>query len=256
MNARVLKALSVLVLIFAGGWASGESPVVEAKPIWARSGERLTLDCGVEAPSTAQSTHGDAQVRLACWEQGSKDATLRIGYTHKNGTKAELVVPLAEFHEGAWRPEEILWSPDGSAFLINGSENAFAGSDFFVFRVQGSALVHSSITRAAQTNMLDRLAGCWPYIREIVGRAPQFNMSAISWTANSLAVFAEVPCSSSYENSMCSVYGYELDATSGAVARVLSAEEVRKNWRPLMSWNMADPDLPTCDPQTGKVKER
>jgi hypothetical protein len=198
---------------------------------------------------------GDAQVSLACWANGPTDATLRIHYTHKNGTKAELVVPLAELHEGSWRPEEILWSPDGSAFLINGAENAYAGSDFFIFRVQGNALVRSSVTRVAQGNMLDRLAGCWPYIRELVGNEPQFNMSAISWTVNSLAVFAEVPCSSRYENSMCSVYGYELDATSGAIAKVLSAEEVRNNWRSQMSWKMAEADLPTCDPHTGKIKE-
>ena len=161
-----------------------------------RRAKRLTLDCGAEAPSTAQSAHGDAQVSLACWANGPKDANLRIHYTHKNGTNAELVVPLAEFNDGAWRPEEILWSPDGSAFLINGSENAYAGSDFFMFRVQGNALVRSSVTRAAQNDMVDRLARCWPYIREIVGNEPQFNMSAISWTANSLAVFAEVPCNS------------------------------------------------------------
>ena len=256
MNARVLKALSVLTLAFVGGVASGDSPVFRAKPIWAQDGQRLELNCADEAPSAVQSTHGDAQVSLACRAQGPKDTTLRIRYTHKNGTNAELVVPLAEFSDGAWRPQEVLWSPDGNAFLINGSENAYAGSEFFVFRVQGNALVRSSITRAAQTDMLDRLARCWPYIREIVGKEPQFNMSAISWTANSLAVFAEVPCNSIYENSMCSVYGYELDATSGAIAKVHSAEEVRKSWRSHMSWNMAESGLPACDPHTGTVEER
>lgn len=253
MNARVLKALSLLILIFAGGWASGESPAGRTKSTWAQEGESLALACAAEAPSTAQSAHGDAQVTLACRAQGPADATLRIRYTHKNGTNAELVVPLADFNGGDWRPQEILWSPDGGAFLINGSENAYAGTDFFVFRVQGNTLVRSSITRAAQSDMRDRLARCWPYIREIAGNEPQFNMSAISWTANSLAVFAEVPCTSNFENSMCSVYGYEVDATSGAVGKVLSDEEVRKDWHSHMSWSMAESGLPTCDPQTGKI---
>jgi hypothetical protein len=250
---RALKFLSTLVLTLAGGVASGKSPEARAaQAIWAREGALLALDCASGAPTAANSNLGDASVRISCLAEGPSDETLRIHYK-KSGAELDLVVPLADLNGRHWHPREILWAPDGLAFLINGSENAFAGFDFFLFRVQGNALVLSSISRTAQTDMVDRLARCWPYIREIVGARPDFNMSAISWTADSLNVFAEVPCTATYENSMCSVYGYEMNARSGAITQVLSADEVRKNWRPHMSWNPAESSLPACDPHTGKV---
>ena len=47
--------------------------------------------------------------------------------------------------------------------------------------------------------------------------------------------------------------GWADDATSGAIGKVLSDEEVRKNWHSHMSWSMAESGLPTCDPQSGKI---
>ncbi len=252
MHTSTIKVLSALALSFAAGGASGESPF-SPKPIWAKDGRPLALDCRSGAPAAAQSTHGDASVSLECG--GAAGQTLRVRYK-RSGTELEIAMPLADMHRGDWRPQEILWAPDGLAFLINGSENAYSGSDFVIFQVRGNALVRSSITGVVQTDMVGRLAKCWPYIREITGGDPQFNMSAISWSGDTLAVFAEVPCTATFENSMCSVYGYEMNARSGEIVNVLSEEEVRKNWRAHMSWSMTEPTLPTCDPKTGKVHER
>ncbi len=252
MAVRVLKVLTALALAGAGAVALGKSPGGD-RTHWARAGEPLSLDCRSETPSAAISTHGNVSVSFGCRADGPTDETFRINYKNESGADLRLSVPLKELNGGQWRPQEILWSPDGQAFLINGSETAYSGVDFVLFRVEGDALVRKSITPAAQTDMLGRLARCWPYLREIVGDTPRFNMAAISWVGDSLDVFAEVPCTSSFENSMCSVYGYQMDARTGAIAKVLSASEVNNTWYPNMSWKMAASDLPSCDPHTGKV---
>ena len=251
MAARTLKLLTVLALVGAAGMAQAQAPN-GSKPSWARKGQPLGLDCAEGAQSSAAAAHGDAWVILECIDE----VILRVLYKKKDGPNLRLDVPWKELDEGAWRPREILWSPDGLAFLINGSGKPGARTDFQLFRVEQDKLVLEAISNTARHDMVERLARCWPYIREIAGPEPRFNTFAVGWKDDTLDVVAEVPCDSHYENSMCSVYGYEMNARTGAISRVLSAAEVNNTWYPDMSWSMAASDLPSCDPRTGKVVDR
>ncbi len=246
----MFKFLTVLALAGVTGVALGETPAA-SKNGWARDGQALQLECAGVAPESAAAVHGDVTVTLEC----PAGDTLRILYKKNDGT-LRLDVPWREMDGGAWRPREILWSPDGLAFLLNGSSRGDGRSDFEVFRIENDALVRQAISNSARKDMVARLARCWPYIREIAGADPRINTFAAAWRNDTLDVVTEVPCDSHYENSMCSVYGYEMDARTGAIARVLSAADVNNTWYPHMRWSMAASDLPSCDPDTGKVVDR
>jgi hypothetical protein len=247
----MFKFLTVLALAGAAGVALGETPAA-SKNGWARDGQALDLECAGGASHSAGAVHGDSSVTLEC----PAGDTLRVLYKKNDGTTLRLDVPWKEIDGGTWRPREILWSPGGLAFLLNGSSTDDGRSDFQAFRIENGSLVREAISNAARQDMVVRLARCWPYIRDLAGAEPRFNTFAVAWKHDTLDVVTEVPCNARYENSMCSVYGYEMHPGTGAIARVLSAAEVNNTWYPHMRWSMAASDLPSCDPDTGKVVDR
>ncbi len=251
MTARTFKFLTVLALASCAGLAQAQPPN-GSKASWAREGQPLALECTGGSSGSSAVIRRDVSVILEC----PAADVLRVLYKKNDGPKLQLDVPWKVLDGGAWQPREVLWSPDGLAFLVNGSGGADSRTDFQLFRVDQDKLVRLAISNTARHDMVERLARCWPYIREIAGPEPRFNTFAVGWKDDTLDVVAEVPCDSHYENSMCSVYGYEMNARTGAISRVLSAAEVNNTWYPDMTWSMAASDLPSCDPRTGKVVDR
>ncbi len=154
-----------------------------------------------------------------------------------------------------WRPEEVLWAPDSRAFLINGSENAYAGNAFLVFRVGANSVGVTEPTTVAQRDMLRTFPPCQAANREeeICKRLeehPDFNMSALGWTRGSAAVvvFAEVPCSSAYGGIMCQVEGYEVDSATGKILTRWSAQEMKNEWQKAAGWAIRVPEPPEYGP--------
>ena len=124
----------------------------------------------------------------------------------------------------SWRPEELVWAPDASAFVINGSESAIAGFDFVVFDIERVPIAPVRISAAAQRDMIATYPECEarnlePDDCRRIECKSEFNMSAIAWTraAKAVVVFAEVPCSSTYGGIMCQVMGYELEVATGRI---------------------------------------
>jgi hypothetical protein len=151
----------------------------------------------------------------------------------------------------AWQPTEILWSPDSKAFIVNGSENAYAGFSFVVYQVSGERIIVSQPTEKAERDMVRRFPPC--QARDLdsdtckrLEESPYYNMSVIRWTNGSanVIVFAEVPCSSSYGGIMCQVLGYELEARTGRILRRIHARELKRRYQSCMAWTMEIPDHP------------
>ena len=171
---------------------------------------------------------------------------LRVRY--RSGV-IEDIVP--EIPNSIWRPEEVLWSPDSKAFIVNGGETSYSGYSFLVYQISDEHVVAAEPTELAQRDMIMsfppcRARGVDDNICKRIEESPQFNMSAISWTRGSkgIIVFAEVPCSSSYGGIMCQVMGYELEARNGHILRRIRARELKRHYQPHMAWNMTIPEGP------------
>jgi len=150
-----------------------------------------------------------------------------------------------------WRPQELLWSPDSKAFVINGSESAYAGDAFLVVHVFADRVVATDVSSAAQRDMVRSFPPCKARgMDESVCRplevAPEYNMSAIAWRGGSARVvaIAEIPCGSYYGGIMCQVMGYEVDATTGGVLRRMNAEELKRRYQAQMAWDLRIPARP------------
>lgn len=150
-----------------------------------------------------------------------------------------------------WRPKEILWAPDATAFAINGSASAFAGFDVLIYRIRADGVVRVRVTAQAQADMVGAFPPCrasglaLPDCRTIASD-PGFNMSVLTWTRGSSAVvvFAEVPCNSRYGGIMCQVQGYELDVPSGRILRRMTARDTKRRYQWAAAWPISIPDPP------------
>jgi hypothetical protein len=163
----------------------------------------------------------------------------------------------------AWRPQELLWSPDSKAFIINGAVSAYCGFAFLMYELRGHEIVWNEITDDAQRDMVAALPPCKAANRDgadckDIEGDPEFNMSAIAWTRNSKAivVMAEVPCSSSYGGIMCQVLGYELDVPTGRILRRTQPRELKREWQAEMAWEMRIPEPPTYGSPSRRPKRR
>jgi hypothetical protein len=135
---------------------------------------------------------------------------------------------------------------------VNGSESAYAGNEFILYRLRSDRAIETKLTAAAQRDMALTFPPCRASgLREpdcqAIARNPQFNMSVVGWTAASKAVvvFAEVPCSSTYGGIMCQVQGYQLEVPTGRILARMDASEVKSRYQPQMAWPMTIPDRPS-----------
>jgi hypothetical protein len=248
----------VLAVCAIIGIAATEAPT----SIWAKAGVSLPVGC--EESSDVQripSPDGEASadVRCAGLSRERNGVVLRITRRAHPSSEVRLVTEPGS----AWRAQELLWAPDSNAFVVNGSESAYAGSDFVVYRFDGDRIVSGRITAAAQSDMVRtfppcRARGLDKTDCQRIARTPAFNMSAIAWTrgSNGLVVFAEVPCSSSHGGIMCQVMGYELEARTGRILARLPARELKRRYQSQMAWPMRIPAKPSYSRAPATEPER
>ena len=215
--------------------------------IWAKSGIPIEAICDGLEPAVSppvKSSDKSVQVALHC-----NGANIFLTVT-RAGRVVQIGLPMIA--RDLWRPQELLWSPDGQQFIVNGSENAYAGYAFVVVNLHDQNPTAREITEAAQSDMVRRFPPCKAANHEDeicrrLEREPDFNMSVITWTHDSraLIVMAEVPSSSSYGGIMGQVEGYEIDAASGRILKRLSATQLKARWQSEMAFTMTIPDPPT-----------
>ena len=148
-----------------------------------------------------------------------------------------------------WRPQEVLWAPDSTRLIVNGSASAYASFDFLLIDLSGARVIRRDITADAHRDMFERFPPCRASGMELneCMREPGYaNMSAIAWTRGSsaLLVFAEVPCSSSFGGIMCQVMGYEVHASNGLILDKITARQMKTRWQKHMAWPMRVPEAP------------
>jgi hypothetical protein len=218
-------------------------------PIWAKGAVRVPVGCEdskdvreVRAPDDIASV----EVRCGGLAQNGR-VVLRI----RTSGRSPVDLPIELEPGSAWRPGEVLWSPDSRAFLVNGSDSAYAGNDVFVYTLTGNPRAVPNITAGAQRDMVRafppcKAAGLDDDDCQRMTNNPQFNMSAVAWTraSSALLVFAEVPCSSMFGGIMCQVMGYELEVPTGRVVARITAPELKRRYQSHLAWEMKIPEKP------------
>ena len=241
---RIFFATAIVIVI-----GLGVHSAAAANPIWSKAGVRLPSGCEDSRDvRLVRSPRADTRVEVHC---GGRNASTKTILRITTRTNAPVDVALDTPEGSIWRPEEVVWAPDASAFIINGGENAYAGFDFVVVDIRRVPIVPVRITAAAQRDMVAsyppcRAMGLEPDDCRRITADPQFNMSAIAWTRGSKAVvvFAEVPCSSSYGGIMCQVMGYELEVATGRILSRMTPRDLKRRFQSQMAWQMRIPDAP------------
>ncbi len=242
----------VLVAVFVAVAFSGPRVLAAATgPIWAKAAVRITVECetGVAHPVQRILAPGGAlALEFSCRQVSGDVQTLHAQLVRGDGTTTPIELAVGN---AFWRPEEVLWAPDSRSFLINGSENAYAGFALLVCRVETDAVEVSEPTGLAQRDMVRRFPPCRATNldkRECarMEEHPQFNMSGLAWTRGgaALVVFAEVPCSSFYGGIMCQVEGYEVDSKTGKILTRWTAHEMKNDWQKAAAWDIRIPPAP------------
>lgn len=216
-------------------------------PTWSKAGVSLDVDCA-GAPSGGvqriESPDRQKAVVFLCRAPGS-DAPLRLRIERGADGVHEIDVHHAD---DVWRPEELVWAPDSSGFLINGGASAYAGFSVIVYVLRPDGVASIDLTRAAQRDMARafppcRAQGLSEADCKMIEQSADFNMSAITWTGggSSLIVVGEIPCSSSFGGIMCQVMGYEIDVPTGRILRRMSARELKRRYQGEMAWDLRIP---------------
>ena len=209
-------AVCVLVLVNVSVVASVDA----AKPIWAKGAVRVEPGCVDEGRVPTQripAPDRNVRVEIECRGSTPDDTAviLRVVFADERSRTLLLEKPGYDL----WRPEELLWSSDSRAFLVNGGESAYAGFTLVAYELRDNDVVAHDVTAAAERDMVARFPPCKAANADEqdckrMEKDPQFNMSALAWIngSSTIVVFAEVPPSSSYGGIMGQVQGYELDA--------------------------------------------
>ena len=237
--------------LLVGLYIIGFPTVFTADSIWVKAGVSLPVGCEVSSdvqvvPSPDKSA--SVEVRCAGLNQTGEGVVFRITRRNRPPTALKLEIEPGS----SWRPQEIVWAPDSSAFVVNGSESAHAGNDFVVYRIDSDRISAARVAAAAQRDMVATYPPCKASgldrdACQRIATSLKFNMSAIAWTrgSSSLVVFAEVPCSSSHGGIMCQVMGYELDVATGRILLRMDALEFKRRYQSQMAWPMRIPDKPS-----------
>jgi hypothetical protein len=240
--ARFWLVVGFCVMGVPGLWA--------APSTWAKAGVSLPVGC--EESSDVQrvlSPDGTASVEVRCagLNRDGDGVVLRIRRRNRSSADLKLEIEPGSY----WRPQELVWAPDSSAFVVNGSESAYAGNDFVVYWIGGDRITSARIAGAAQRDMVATYPPCKASGLnrddcQRIAKSPEFNMSAIAWTRGStrLVVFAEVPCASRYGGILCQVMGYELEVPTGRILVRMPARELKRRYQSQMAWPMWIPGKP------------
>jgi hypothetical protein len=165
-------------------------------PTWARQASPLDIRCSSPARNIA-SPDKVWTAQVTCHTRKDDDPIYSLRVTDKAGRMFD--VPLRE------RSQELLWAPDSTAFLVNGSQAGYWGFFVDVYNVTANGVDRHEVTDLAQRDMVTSFPPCRAANSDKVSCArvtknPQYNMSGLGWASDSrsIFIFAEVPCSSSY----------------------------------------------------------
>lgn len=217
------------------------------KPIWAKAATVLWPTRGRANPQRIGSP--DGKTVLQVFPVRSSERFLRIHVSREEGHSQDV-----DLDEGA---HELLWAPDSTAFLVNGSSSGYAGFFTTAYRFGPDGLRKLNFTENAQRDMVTSFPPCKASNRlealcMTIERNPEFNMSGLAWVGPSqIAVIAEVPCVSSFGGIMCQIQGYVLGLPDGRIIERLPARELKTHWQKNMAWSMRIPDPPTYGPAFG-----
>jgi hypothetical protein len=118
IRAPAMAVLGVLlVLLLAPG-------VADARPIRARGAIRIDRCDGDGGEHVQQITSPDRRIALSFRRDPVEGTPMHLRVVRSGGAVQELRVAT---HDDMWRPGELLWASDSSAFVINGGANAYAG---------------------------------------------------------------------------------------------------------------------------------
>ena len=216
------------------------------KPIWAKAATLLPGVRNHAAPEQIVSPDGKVVLQVRHRVRKGDDDLL---YIHVEAPKDRL--RDVDLDEGA---HEILWAPDSSAFLVNGSTSGYAGFFTTVYQFGPDGFRKLHLTEAAQQDMVTSFPPCKASYRseslwKKIASNPELNMSGLSWIGPSqIVVIAEVPCVSTYGGIMCQIQGSVLNVPDGRIVERLTARELKTRWQKSMAWSMHIPDQPAYGP--------
>ena len=149
-----------------------------------------------------------------------------------SGMSADLDEPYIEM--------EALWAPDSSAFSLAWNETAITDrSEIYVLEAQGPRQVDLTPVREGFARKFPPCVGDpGPCAVDHNGRG--YNYLTVAWAApHTVVLMAGVPPSSSWGRDMGRVSGYEIDAITGRIMRVLTPVEFKKRWQSHLGWDFS-----------------
>lgn len=137
----------------------------------------------------------------------------------------------------------FLWAPDSSAFSLSWNETAITErSEVYVVGPQTLRKVDLTFM---MRDFAKRFPPCVsdPAPCEIDRHGRFYNYLTVAWAApHTVVMMAEVPPSSSWGRNLGEVSGYEVNALTGSVVRVMTAAEFKRRWQSHMGWNSTAPN--------------
>jgi hypothetical protein len=235
------------------------APSFSANHIWAKKGVSFPARCFSDAirecqpvriPSPDRQSFVEVRYRKVSFDDGGYvlDAFLKI--IGKDGRRGEVgPTGLVE--------AEVLWSPDSTSFLVNGSDGGEGPDRVFVYRLSDPEFYGSDIISAAQKDMVVSFPPCKAKDADprccasLTIHPEEINVAAVDWTRGSAAivVMGEMPCSSRFGGIMCQVQGYEVGIPSGKILRRMNPKEFATRWQHSMAWKFHDPGPPEYQDQ-------
>jgi hypothetical protein len=161
------------------------------------------------------------QYRKVSSDDGGWFSFVELDVARKDGTSTEIA-------QRGLVADEVLWSPDSKALLINGSDGGEGPEYIYVYHL-GEPDSRPLDVAAAQEDMLKGFPPCKAKHapKDCTLSGEDINVIAVDWTHGSSAVLvlAEMPCSSSVGGIMRQVLDYELEVSSGRILRRMEAKE-------------------------------
>ena len=129
-------------------------------------------------------------------------------------------------------------APDSSAFSLSWNETAITDrSEVFVVQPEAVRRLDLKPVRESFARKHPLCLGV-PAPCEVDQTGLSYNYITVAWAAPHMVVLmAEVPPSSSQGRNMGKVNGYEVDALTGQVSRVLSPAQFKRRWQAHLGWD-------------------
>jgi hypothetical protein len=249
MMTVTLRYLSLMIMFFCIAPCSRAD-----KPIWTKRGVSFLAHCWSDEANRCPSLQIFSPDRRKF---------LRVTYEHMdlgNGdfewsARAVLVRSHGRIDEvglAGLTDDEIEWSQDSKAFLVNGSDAGLGPERVHVYLLTDDPLRPYDVSIEAQEDLVRSIPPCRAkdldeYPCEGITSDPEGNnIFGVDFTRGSSAVvvLASYVCSSSMGGIMCQSIGYEVDIRSGKILRRMEPKEFKRLWQHNLAWKYEDPGPP------------